>query len=136
LKQKWKSFSGSTYLIILDYFILSPICLGSDHAIMKDTKQKRRNIYLCNHTGEGHTEISLYMGWICTVPNTVLPSSNLYIPAETKYWWIKKKPRSIRTFKCYVYCSLHHCDSCRIKDQLDVTCYFVSLLMCSTCFGY
>ena len=23
----------------------------------------------------------------------------------------------------------------RIKDQLDVTCYFISLLMCSTCFG-
>jgi len=24
----------------------------------------------------------------------------------------------------------------KIKDQLDVTCYFISLLMCSTCFGY
>jgi len=24
----------------------------------------------------------------------------------------------------------------RIKDQLDVTCYFISLLMCSTCFGH
>ena len=23
-----------------------------------------------------------------------------------------------------------------IKDQLDVTCYFISLLTCSTCFGY
>ena len=22
-----------------------------------------------------------------------------------------------------------------MKDQLDVTCYFISLLMCSTCFG-
>ena len=22
------------------------------------------------------------------------------------------------------------------KDQLDVTCYFISLLMCSTCFGH
>ena len=27
------------------------------------------------------------------------------------------------------------CDSWRIKDQLHVTCYFISLLMCSTCFG-
>jgi len=26
--------------------------------------------------------------------------------------------------------------SWRIKDQLDVTCYFISLLMCSTCFGH
>ena len=24
----------------------------------------------------------------------------------------------------------------RIKDQLDVTCYFISLLMCSTCFAH
>jgi len=23
-----------------------------------------------------------------------------------------------------------------MKDQLDVTCYFFSLLMCSTCFGH
>jgi len=36
----------------------------------------------------------------------------------------------------YVYWTVHHCDSWRIKDQLDVTCYFVSLLMCSTCFGH
>ena len=31
---------------------------------------------------------------------------------------------------------MHHCDSWRIKDQLDVTCYFISLLMCSACFGH
>jgi len=31
---------------------------------------------------------------------------------------------------------VHHCDSLRIKDQLDTTCYFISLLMCSTCFGH
>jgi len=35
-----------------------------------------------------------------------------------------------------VYWTVHHCDSWRIKDQLDVTCYFISLLMCSTCFGH
>ena len=26
--------------------------------------------------------------------------------------------------------------SSRMKDQLDVTCSFISLLMCSTCFGH
>jgi len=36
----------------------------------------------------------------------------------------------------YVYWTVHHCDSWRTKDQLDVTCYFISLLMCSTYFGY
>ena len=35
-----------------------------------------------------------------------------------------------------VYWTVHHSDSWRIKDQLDVTCYFISLLMCSTCFGH
>jgi hypothetical protein len=28
------------------------------------------------------------------------------------------------------------CDSWRMKDQLDVTCCFISRLMCSTCFGH
>jgi len=36
----------------------------------------------------------------------------------------------------YVYWTVHHCDSWRIKDQLDVTCYFISFLMCSTYFGH
>ena len=36
----------------------------------------------------------------------------------------------------YVYWTVHHCDSWKIKDQHDVTCYFISLLMCSTCFGH
>jgi len=31
---------------------------------------------------------------------------------------------------------LMHLNSWRIKDQLDITCYFISLLMCSTCFGH
>ena len=32
--------------------------------------------------------------------------------------------------------TVHHCNSWRIKDQLDVTYYFISLLTCSTCFGH
>jgi len=36
----------------------------------------------------------------------------------------------------YAYWTVHLCDSSRIKDKLDVTCYFISLLMCSTCFGH
>jgi len=35
-----------------------------------------------------------------------------------------------------VYWTVHHCNSWWMKDQLDVTCYFISLLMCSTCFGH
>ena len=35
-----------------------------------------------------------------------------------------------------VYWTVHHCNSWRMKDQLDITCYFISLVMCSTCFGH
>ena len=35
-----------------------------------------------------------------------------------------------------VYWTVHHCNSWRMKDQLDDTCYFISLIMCSTCFGH
>ena len=35
-----------------------------------------------------------------------------------------------------VYWTVHHCNSWRMKDQLDVNCYFISLIMCSTCFGH
>ena len=34
---------------------------------------------------------------------------------------------------CFV---ITYLDSWRMKDQLDVTCYFISLLMCSTWFGH
>ena len=36
----------------------------------------------------------------------------------------------------YVYWTVHLCDSWRVNDQLDLTCYLISLLMCSTCFGH
>ena len=41
-----------------------------------------------------------------------------------------------RTVQIYVYWTVHHCDGWRIKDQLDVTSYFTSHLMCSTCFRH
>ena len=41
-----------------------------------------------------------------------------------------------RGIKSNVYWTVHHCNSWRMKDQLDVTCYFISLIMCSTCFGH
>ena len=34
-----------------------------------------------------------------------------------------------------VYWTVHNCNSWSMKDQLDVTCYFILLVMCSTCFG-
>ena len=33
-----------------------------------------------------------------------------------------------------VYWTVHHCNSWGMKNQLDVTCYFISIIMRSTCF--
>ena len=35
-----------------------------------------------------------------------------------------------------VYWTVHHCSSWGMKDQLDVTFYFISIIMRSTCFGH
>jgi len=35
-----------------------------------------------------------------------------------------KYKNSMKIRQNYVYLTVHNCDSCRIKDQLDVTCYF------------
>ena len=43
-------------------------------------------------------------------------------------------PRYITVF--YVCWTVHHCDNWRIKNQLDVTYYFIVLLIGSTCFGH
>jgi len=38
--------------------------------------------------------------------------------------------------KSNVYWTVHHCNSWQMKNQLDITCYFISLIMRSTCFGH
>ena len=35
-----------------------------------------------------------------------------------------------------VYWTVHHLDNCRNKIQLDATCYFIMLMLGSTCFGH
>ena len=47
----------------------------------------------------------------------------------------KKEMRFVRRItKARMQTPTH--SSWRMKDQLDVTCYFISLLVCSTCFGH
>ena len=53
---------------------------------------------------------------------------------STLYSLIKHTDK--RTSVPNVYWTVHHCNSWRMKDQLDVTCYFISFLMYSTCFGH
>ena len=53
--------------------------------------------------------------------------------------WVNPRVKLIKNFSCsesYVYWTVLHWNSWRIKDQLDVTCYLISLLMYSTCFGH
>ena len=51
-------------------------------------------------------------------------------------WWITTSVVLFRTRPFIVYWTVHLCNSWGMKDQLDVTCYFISLTMCSTCFGH
>jgi ABC-type proline/glycine betaine transport system permease subunit len=46
-----------------------------------------------------------------------------------------KRERELNKVTC-ILTAISLCTSWRMKDQLDVTCYFISLLMCSTCFGH
>jgi len=51
--------------------------------------------------------------------------------------FLQKSCRSAKHgWETNVYWTVHHCNSWRMKDQLDVTCYFISLIMRSTCFGH
>jgi hypothetical protein len=56
---------------------------------------------------------------------------------EVYHHVIRKKNVGSR-LTCYsnVYWTVHHCNSWRMKDQLDVTCYFISLIMRWTCFEH
>jgi len=47
----------------------------------------------------------------------------------------KKWPTSMKDIMFIGPCIVNHCDIWRIKDQINVTCYFISL-MCSTYFGH
>jgi len=87
--------------------------------------------------------ISLLLNFTCLLFGT-LCLFHLHVNMEqTDYWETSarkiQKPRyhpKERSVTSSVYWAVRHCDSWGIKDQLDVTCYFISLLMCSTCFGH
>jgi len=59
----------------------------------------------------------------------------LCLLAGIRYIYIFKMSGRISRIHPASY-SINTAGSWRIKDQLDVTCYFISLLMCSTCFGH
>ena len=52
------------------------------------------------------------------------------------YLWVLKSWNINEKNASNVYWTVHHCNSWQMKDQLDVTCYFISLIMRSTCFGH
>jgi len=49
---------------------------------------------------------------------------------------LKRSIKNTVRHKYINFFNSHYWNSWRIKYQLDVTCYFISLLMCSTCFGH
>jgi hypothetical protein len=66
----------------------------------------------------------LRLVWVCCVQQR-LTSTRCCKYSYLCSWWRVEKP-------------LETCNSIswRMKDQLDVTCHFISLIMCSTCFGH
>ena len=61
---------------------------------------------------------------------------HVYVPGLSLKRNFKILNYLLNATKSNVYWTVHHCNRWRMKDQLDVTCYFISLLMCSTCFGH
>jgi len=43
--------------------------------------------------------------------------------------------RTVTSNESDVYWTVHHCDNWWIKNRLDVICYFIVILVGSTCFG-
>ena len=79
--------------------------------------------------GSNMTGIDLCVNLATSVPVIFEPTCTSLTGCSSKY--ITKVES-----KCYVYWTVHHCDSWRIRDQLDVTTYFISLLVFSTCFEH
>jgi len=53
---------------------------------------------------------------------------------EIKY--INNSPTRCNTKQSDIYWTVNHCDNWRIRNQLDATCYFIVLLVRSTCFEH
>ena len=93
----------------------------------------RTQIYL--HT---HTHTNIYYIYICVCVCVCVCRLTLEETFHLNGTDTVLNTRNVQSdlVPSYVYWTVHHCSSRRIKDQLDVTCCFVSLLMCSTCFGH
>ena len=95
--------------------------------------------FLCNYLPPTWSSLDTLEGGSCKVPEAIVTA--FCTPDDGCGWHPKHGEltyRIINRLLCesYVYRTVHHCDSWRIKDQLDVTCYFISLLTCSTYFGH
>ena len=65
--------------------------------------------------------------WITT--SVVLFSVRCVLEIWCGWVWVVSVLQAQTHLLSYVYRKVHHCNSWRVKDQLDVTCYFFSLLM-------
>ena len=71
------------------------------------------------------------VGWVCSR----IACWGRHLVWRGTRWEGSAENYIIRSFMiCTAYQMLFRC--WRMKDQLDVTCYFISLIMCSKCFGH
>ena len=93
-------------------------------------KQKLRNVILKGYLGCDDTQFSCCCGgnfcFHLHKINGAVYFETLVVDQTTRHDMPKKGGALMK----------HTKHSWRIKDQLVVTCYFISLLMCSTCFGH
>ena len=84
------------------------------------TKRHTKNNLLCLHSQYYELQCNL-------LRQPLLCQNGIYISKENYQNHYKYHTKGSN-----VYWTLHHCNSWRMKDQLDVTCYLISLIMCST----
>ena len=75
------------------------------------------------------------MSSVCILPPPWPTTPSLWLYLSTSYTHFYSNI-SLYILMQYFVTPNSHYNRWRMKDQLDVTCYFISLIMCSTCFGH
>ena len=122
------------------HFVIWPNCLDTVSFVnckcwdlpSSIDNQKQEGLICCSY----HLDFFFFFLFsdFCTGKSCIQKSSFMSVIHLHKY--LVQKSENV-CFCCYtILWKLRISDSWRMKDQLDVPCYFISLLMCSTCFGH
>jgi len=125
---QWKGLKHVVVLYVINYTYLY-------HHIVVLDRYTNSNLVYYKHNGDD--EPYDYCNMFQLMYNTAyarISSSQQYVQVKTTAALPCHYHFMNTLYSSYVYWTVHHCDSWRIKGQLDVTCYFISLV-CSTDFN-